>query len=147
MTFRQRLALVICIWTVVLSWGGGSPFAPVVAAPFVTDKPCVLAVYDATPTAVAQLDKDHPGQADILSSLADGSARQRVAASGGEWRLLDKAQDVSQDSKWVQDAYGVWKPNGKVPWIVAASKTGGINQAPPETQAEMGKLLSPLGVK
>lgn len=156
MTFRQKAAVLVALWTAiafVLLGGGGSIIAE--APPFKADKPCVISVYDASPTAVAVLTRDHAGQADILGSLADGSARQRVLQSGGEWRLLDKAQDVSDDAQWVKDARAVWELKGNpppIPWIVAAGKTGGINRAPPDgtpaqSQGEMLKLLAPLGVK
>jgi len=136
--------------------GGGFP---VIGSqpPFTTDHPCVLAVHDASPQAVFDLQSAHPGQADVLTSLADGSVRQRVTASGGEWRLLSQAKssdsDLNQEAQWVRDAATVWrKAGGKVPWLVAAGKSGGYSGPIPDgsfaqAQADTIKLLSQAGVK
>ena len=116
-------------------------------APFTASVPCVLNVYDSTPSAVKDLDTAHPGIADIFASDAAGSAHEWITKHNGDVRLIDKSiPKPEMDKQWVKDAYDAWKAKGgKVPWTVGAGPTKrGFNQAPPETQPEMVKLLTPL---
>ena len=106
-------------------------------------------MYDATPSAVFELDKAHPGIADIITSTADGSVYDWVIKKqNGQFRKMGKADPAPfADTGWQVDAHKAWQEKGgKTPWTVAASPNGrGLNQAPPETTPEMLRLLAPLG--
>ncbi len=115
----------------LLLLGGGGIIGS--AAPFKTDVLAVLVVEE-TEQLTTELD----------STIK--AVESATTAAKGSWRRLDKDQsDLSKDEQWVQDA---WKVKGAtVPWIVAADKRTGINQALPPVAADAVKALSGMGVK
>lgn len=59
------------------------------------------------------------GQREAMLATAKGSLREYVESKGGEFRLLDDNNDVSDDAAWVQ---ALWKLEHKsLPWIVVVN--------------------------
>lgn len=108
-------------------------------APFKTDRLAVLIVEE-----TADRGKLSSGQLDAMLSTASGSVRDYVAMHGGDFRLLDKDANPSQDAAWVQEAFKVQRPG--VPWIVAANPSTGFS-VPLTPADEVLKELAPLGGK
>ena len=128
--------------------GGGS------TADFKSPQPLVLCMFDDSPAAVQALDKEHPGQADVMSSIATGSVKDWVTKQqGGQWLSYGTGEPeptVEMAGQPAYDAYQAWKTkyNKQVPFILAAGPSGrGYSGPPKDTQDDMRKALEPIKVK
>ena len=131
--------------------GGSSPTKTLPAVP------SVLVLYDDDAKATLDLDTNHKGQADVITSIADGSAKDWVKVKqGGIWLtygLKEPAPDAKMSGDWASEAYTVAKAAGKTPYMVASSPKGkGFSGLVPdgtitEAQAATLKALAPIGVK
>lgn len=117
-------------------------------APIVSPDPNVFVAFDDDAKAVQQFDKDHPGQADVMASLADDSVRTWVLkAQGGHWinyGIKTPEPDPKNVDPWFMDAYKYWKDKGagKVPYMVAAGpRKKGYAGDVPATQEAAKKAL------
>jgi hypothetical protein len=124
--------------------GGG------VAAPFSTPVPAVLNIFDSSPAGTQDMDNNHPGQAEVISSSAEGSARQWVEQQGGLWENYGSKEpepDGKMAGTWYYDAWKYWKDHadGKVPYTVASGPKGrGYAGPTPDGQAAAKKALAPI---
>ena len=139
------LAILIIVYLLFSRGGIGGQTAPIVSP-----DPNVFVAFNDDAVAVAEFDKAHPGQADVMTSLADDSVKTWVLKSqGGHWINYGIKSAPEPDPKnvdpWLVDAYKYWKDkaNGKVPYIVAAGphKKGYAGDVP-DTQEAAKKALS-----
>ncbi len=136
--------ILIIIAYLLLSGGGGGQ-----SAPFVSPDPNVFVAFNDDAKAVQEFDKAHPGQADVIASLADDSVRTWVTKSqGGHWvnyGIKTPEPDSKNVDPWLIDAYRYWKDKagGKVPYVVAAGphKKGYAGDIP-DTQEAAKKALA-----
>ena len=87
---------------------------------------------------VTQRDKLPREQLEQLTSEADESLITWLRANAKEWRIVDQAADVSQDSPGAQQLFAVKRD--AVPWIVAGNGRRGISE---RVAADVG----PCGVR
>lgn len=130
------LLLLVAGW-LLFSDGAVSPFVD--PAPFVATKLCVLVVEETEDRGSYT-----PGQREVIASAA--SVREYVKAKGGEFYALDKDVPLDKAAPWVQEARKVAQTN-MLPWIVAATPSGGFTKQLPataeETLADVQKLGGP----
>jgi hypothetical protein len=125
----NQLVWVLVLLFLVFSGNLGSFIGP--APPFATDQPSALVVEET---------EQRTTQLTTLFAALQGQV------PAGRYRQLDKDNPPLQDEKWVQDAWAVWEKDGKqVPWVVAASKHGGVHQAVPTDLTKASTLLQGLG--
>lgn len=145
---RDPLAMiaVLIILFVLLSGGVGGGDA----APFKTDVPRVLVMFDATPSEVAKLQTEHPGQSDVITSQLDDGIRARVVKAGGQWINYGSKEPEPAPTEWAHEPWLIWrdKHQGKTPLVIAAGPTKRGYVGPiPENQEAALKALAPIGVK
>lgn len=134
LTTVQKLAILVIAWLILSHGIAGAP------PPFAATKFSVLIVEETDQRAALTAE-----QLNILNGIAPGSVRDFVTTHGGDFRLLDKDNDVSQDADWVKAAWAV-ADKTHLPSIVAATPKAGVKpQGPLVTTADTLKLLSPLG--
>lgn len=138
--------LILVIGYFLLSGGsiGGGAKAPTKNIP---DVPSVFTLFDDDPKAVQELDKAHPGQADVMASIADDSIRLwTTKTQGGKWLLYGtKGPAPDPDPKfagpWAKEAYDLAKAAGKLPWTIAAGPNGkGFSGPTPDGQKAADSL-------
>ncbi len=140
-TWLILLVLAYLIFSGGIGGGGQS-------APFVSPDPNVFVAFDDDAKAVLAFDQAHPGQADVISSLADDSVRTWVQKSqGGHWvnyGIRTPPPDPKMVDPWLIEAHKYWmeKAARRVPYMVAAGpKKRGYAGAIPDTQEAAKKAL------
>lgn len=142
---RTRLNLSVLVVMVLAVVLGGGGIVGGAAAPFTLPDGVPVAAmvfYDDKPEAIQRMTS---AQAQITTDTGEGSARKAIEDRGGEFQLTNK-KPSEHASQWVKDAYE--KKGGSVPWIVAAGKRGGINQAVPpdvDSRSVVDRLISISG--
>ncbi len=137
--------------------GGGGEKSPTKTIPTVAS---VFVLYDSDPAATKDLDTSHKGQADVITSIADDSAKVAVTKGAkGVWLTYgtkEPAPVAEKAGPWAAEAYTVAtaavNAGGKLPWIVASTPAGkGYSGVVPDTgndlaaaQAATKKILDPL---
>jgi len=148
--------IIILLALAFLVFGGGDvggSKSPTATLPQVAS---VFVLYDSDPQATLQLNTDHKGQSDVITSIADDSAKVAVTKGAkGNWYTYgtkEPAPDAAKAGQWAAEAYAVAKAAGKTPWMVASTPGGkGYSGLVPDTgndikaaQAETMKILQPL---
>ena len=145
--------VILLILAALIFGGGGGSKSPTATLPQV---PSVFVLYDSDPQATQQLNTNHKGQSDVITSIADDSAKVAVTKGGkGVWYTYgtkEPAPDPAKAGQWAAEAYAVAKAAGKTPWMVASTPSGkGYSGIVPDTgndikaaQAETMKILQPL---
>ena len=73
-------------------------------------------------------------QLEQLTSETDDALITWLKANAKEWRIVDQAADVSQDSPGAQQLFAVKRD--AVPWIVAGNGRRGVSERLPATKGE-----------
>jgi hypothetical protein len=91
------------------------------------------------------------GQYNAIMNNDKGGVRDwcRTHCEPGGFRLVDKDDDVSRDTKWSQDAFGKWKTDAanKVPWLVVIHPSTTFSGPLPDTAADTLALVQTYGGK
>lgn len=150
--------VLILVALLVLKVGSFGPITGQ-SADFKAPVPTVLCMIDSDAAATKAFDEQHPGAADVITSIAAGSARDWVTKQqGGVWVTYGTKEpepDPKMSGQPLYDAYQAWstKYNKRVPMIIAAGPSGkGYSGDVPDgtiqqAQDKAKQLLAPIAAR